>query len=113
MSWITAAEFARRVGCTRGNVSLSIKSGRLSSKHVRRDARNTYISTDALPAWQYTARKPMLPSVWAADAEPKPDWQAIADRFNSYIDPAAWGPPPWTADQLQTLQTLLEMASDE
>lgn len=41
------------------------------------------------------------------------DWQAITDRFNSYIDPHAWGPPPWTADQLQTLQTLLEMATDE
>jgi hypothetical protein len=54
----------------------------------------------------------MLPSVWAADAEPEPDWEAIADRFNSYIDPAAWQPPPWTADQLQTMQALLEMACD-
>jgi hypothetical protein len=42
-----------------------------------------------------------------------PDWQAIADRFNSYIDPHAWGPPPWSADQVATLALVLEMASDE
>ena len=55
----------------------------------------------------------MLPSVWAADAEPKPDWEAIADRFNAFIDPAAWGPPPWSADQVATLALVLEMATDE
>lgn len=32
-----------------------------------------------------------------------------AERLNGYLEPAAWGPPPWTADQWQTLRVVLEL----
>lgn len=36
MSWISAAELARRAGCTRAAVGKAISSGRISAEHVRR-----------------------------------------------------------------------------
>jgi len=38
------------------------------------------------------------------------DETAWAQRANSYLDCSAWGPPPWTADQWQTLLVLIELA---
>ena len=34
---------------------------------------------------------------------------ALAQRCNAYLDCSAWGPPPWSADQWQTLRVVLEM----
>jgi len=37
------------------------------------------------------------------------DQEAWAQRCNSYLDCSAWGPPPWTADQWQTIRVVLEL----
>lgn len=34
------------------------------------------------------------------------------ERANAYLDCSCWGPPPWTADQWQTLRVVMEMAYD-
>jgi hypothetical protein len=41
------------------------------------------------------------------------DQEAWAQRCNSYLDCSAWGPPPWTPDQWQTLRVVLEMVVGE
>jgi len=57
MSWITAAEFARRMKCSRANVTQAIRGGRIASKHVRRDGTRVMVSTAAVPSWLATASK--------------------------------------------------------
>jgi len=37
------------------------------------------------------------------------DEEAWAQRANSYLDCSAWGPPPWSADQLATLRVVLDI----
>ncbi len=40
------------------------------------------------------------------------DEEALAARCNAMLDCSGWGPPPWTADQWQTLRVVLEMAGE-
>ena len=40
------------------------------------------------------------------------DLEAQAELCNRYLDCSAWGPPPWSKEQWQTLRVVLEMASD-
>lgn len=100
------------VGVTPQAVHKRIRAGTIASDTTASGQR--ILKRDGLERrwWGSTQRIADMPGHGRA-ALAAPDWQAIADRFNAFIDPAAWGPPPWTADQLQTLQTLLEMASDE
>lgn len=57
MSWISAADFARRMKCSRANVAQSIKSGRIAPEHVRRSGNSVLISTDCAEDWRATASK--------------------------------------------------------
>jgi len=57
MSWITSAEFSRRMGCSRANVTQAIRSGRLRPEHVRRDGTRVMVNTAAIPNWQATASR--------------------------------------------------------
>ena len=44
-------------------------------------------------------------------AAPALDWWGdVASSCNRYLDVDCWGPPPWTADQWQTLRVVMEMA---
>ena len=36
---------------------------------------------------------------------------AVAQRCNAYLDCSAWGPPPWSGEQWQTLRVVLEMVA--
>lgn len=47
----------------------------------------------------------------AALCEAQNELEEIAERANAYLDCSAWGPPPWTADQWQTLKVILELAN--
>jgi len=38
------------------------------------------------------------------------DLEAQAELCNRYLDCSAWGPPPWSKEQWQTLRVVLEMA---
>jgi len=38
------------------------------------------------------------------------DLEAQAELCNRYMDCSAWGPPPWSAEQWQTLRVVLEVA---
>ena len=40
------------------------------------------------------------------------DQEAWAHRCNSYLDCSAWGAPPFTADQWQTLRVVLELVAE-
>ena len=39
------------------------------------------------------------------------DLEAQAELCNRYLDCGAWGPPPFTADQWQTIRVVLEMVA--
>ncbi len=99
------------VGVTAQAVHKRIRAGTITSDTTASGQR--ILKRDGLERrwWGSSQRIADMPDHGRA-ALAAPDWQAIADRFNAFIDPHAWGPPPWTADQLQTLQTLLEMACD-
>ena len=57
MSWIAAAEFSRRMQCSRANVTQAISSGRIAPEHVRRDGTRVLVNTNAIPSWQATASR--------------------------------------------------------
>jgi hypothetical protein len=113
--WITAAAFARLVGCSKPNVTQSIQRGRIKVNDLRRDGRNTYINTRAVADWQATSTSGLPALAWAAPAAavpPPPDWQQIAAAANPMLDPDLWGPPPWPADRWATLAMVLSLATD-
>jgi hypothetical protein len=41
------------------------------------------------------------------------DEEALAARCNAMLDWSAWGPPPWSGAQWQTLRVVLEMEPDD
>lgn len=45
-------------------------------------------------------------------AEPAPNWAAIAAIANGFLQPSAWGPPPWSPDQWATLGMVLSLAEE-
>ncbi len=112
-AFVTVAEAAVIVGVTPAAVHKRIRAGTIASETARNGQR--ILKRDGLERrwWGSSQRIADMPDHGRQAISSAPDWQAIADRFNAFIDPAAWGPPPWTADQLQTLQTLLELATDE
>ena len=57
MTWISAADFARRMKCSRANVAQSIKSGRIRPEHVRRTGTAVLIDTACSEDWRATASK--------------------------------------------------------
>jgi hypothetical protein len=57
MSWVTAAEFSRKMQCSRANVTQGISSGRIAPDHVRRDGSRVMVSTGAIPDWQATSSR--------------------------------------------------------
>ncbi len=111
-AFVTVAEAAVIVGVTPQAVHKRIRAGTIPSETARNGQR--ILKRDGLERrwWGSSRRVADMPGHGRAAISSAPDWQAIADRFNAFIDPHAWGPPPWTADQLQTLQALLEMAAD-
>ena len=40
------------------------------------------------------------------------DLEAQAELCNRYLDCKAWGAPPWTRDQWQTLRVVLDLANN-
>ncbi len=101
------------VGVTPQAVHKRIRAGTIASDTTAGGQR--ILKRDGLERrwWGSSQRVADMPDHGRQAISSAPDWQAIADRFNSYIDPHAWGPPPWSADQVATLALVLEMASDE
>jgi hypothetical protein len=62
-----------------------------------------YLSDEALEA-------ALAPITTWCDAQR--DLEAVAQRANACLDYSAWGPPPWKADQWQTLRVVFEMAGE-
>lgn len=129
--WITAAAFARLVGCSRSNVRQSIQRGRIAASDLRRDGRHQWINTRAIADWQATSASDLPALAWGHGSglpsdneleealEPinqwiesrEPDWEAIAARLNNYLG-ASWPGVPFNAEQTATLALLLSMAEE-
>lgn len=94
MTWISAADFARRMKCSRANVAQSIKSGRIRPEHVRRSGTAVLIDTACSEDWRATASKrrgvaePMLPSPRTA---PRPTPMPMPAMECPGLPPPAWG----------------------
>jgi hypothetical protein len=113
-AFVTVAEAAVIVGVTPQAVHKRIRAGTIPSEAARNGQR--ILRRDGLERrwWGSSQRIADMPDHGRqAISSTQPDWQAIADRLNSFIDPHAWTAPPWSADQVATLQTLLELATDE
>jgi hypothetical protein len=41
------------------------------------------------------------------------DLEAQAELCNRYLDCSAWGPPPWSAEQWQTLRVVLSLTEEK
>jgi hypothetical protein len=89
MNWITAAEFARRMKCSRANVTQGIKGGRIAAEHVRRDGTTVRISSEAIPSWLATASKRRPKAQSPAEAAGPP--AAPAKAPGTDLPVLAWG----------------------
>ena len=80
------------------------------------DGRSTYLETEpeGLPTLKQQVQRHtechFNSPLWRL--EPEPSQEAWAQRCNSYLECAAWGGPPFTADQWATLRVVLELASN-
>ncbi len=113
MSWITAANFAARVGCSRSNITQGVNNGRIAKCNVRRDGKNLYINTAAIADYDAT-RKNSLPAMFWSEIEPQKidlTIEQITKNLNNYLGDT-WPAPPWDADQVTTLLTCLELARE-
>lgn len=113
MSWITAATFATRVGCSRSNITQGVNNGRIAKYNVRRDGKNLYINTNAIADYDAT-RKNTLPAMfWSETTKIKEELttEQITDNLNDYLGDT-WPAPPWSAEQVSTLLVCLEMAKE-
>ena len=113
MSWITAATFASRVGCSRSNITQGVNNGRIAKCNVRRDGKNLYINTAAIADYNAT-RKNSLPAMfWSETTEIKEELtiEQITENLNDYLGDN-WPPPPWDAEQVATLLVCVEMARE-
>lgn len=98
MTWISAADFARRMKCSRANVAQSIKSGRIRPEHVRRTGTAVLISTDSAEDWRATASKrrginePMPVSTTPSpNTAPRPTPMPMPAVECPGLPPPAWG----------------------
>jgi len=135
-TWITAAAFAKRMGCSRSNVTQSIATGRIQPQYVRRDGTRVRVNTACTADWEATSnqqhQKGLPPMAWGgaeeiseaeldAALEPinqwieardqAPAWGPVAARLNGYLGDG-WPAPPWDGDQVATLALCLEMARE-
>ena len=113
MSWVTAATFAARVGCSRSNITQGVNNGRIAKCNVRRDGKNLYINTAAIADYDAT-RKNSLPAMfWSETTEIKEELtiEQITENLNDYLGDN-WPAPPWDAEQVATLLVCVEMARE-
>lgn len=96
MTWISAADFARRMKCSRANVAQSIKSGRIRPEHVRRTGTAVLIDTACSEDWRATASKRRgiaepLPAAVPAGPIPAPRTTPMPAVECPGLPPPAWG----------------------
>lgn len=96
MTWISAADFARRMKCSRANVAQSIKSGRIRPEHVRRTGTAVLISTDCAEDWRATASKRRgiaepMPATVPPGPIPAPRPSPMPVPMVEELPPPAWG----------------------
>jgi hypothetical protein len=96
MTWITSAEFSRRMGCSRANVTQAIRSARLRPEHVRRDGTRVMVNTAAIPDWQATTSRRRgiaepMPAAMPAGPIPAPRTTPMPAVECPGLPPPAWG----------------------
>ena len=96
--WVNNAEFARIVDCSRSNVTQGIRAGRIKAEYLQRNESGKVqrINTAALADWKATGRPYQKP------------WEQVAAE---YLGPD-WGPPPWSAEQWQTVAMVCDLARE-
>ena len=96
--WVSCAEFSRIVDCSRSNVAQSLKNGRIKAAYLKQSetGRITAINTAALADWKATGKPYQKP------------WEQVAAE---YLGPN-WGPPPWSAEQWQTVAMVCDLARE-
>ncbi len=130
--WLTVAEAALTLQVTSQAVYRALGAGRLPFRMIegrkcvkregltaaywgtsqRRDPRAVQASVQALDEISYDDLARHTDQVMAGlDAAPSVHWQRIAELVNGFLGPD-WPAPPWTAEQVNTLEMCLALAHD-
>jgi excisionase family DNA binding protein len=103
---ITVKQAAVRLGVSCAAIYKGLGAGRLAYQLV--GGRRMLRSEGLEQRWHGSSqRRRVIPPA----PEPGPDWAAIAEAANAYLD-ASWGPPPWPADRWATLAMVASLASE-
>lgn len=94
-------DFAKLANTKPANLSNGIRNGRISEHYIMRDARGRVASINAaaLADWIALSR----PAVTITR-----EWPDVAAE---YLGPN-WGPPPWSAEQWQTVAMVVDLARE-
>lgn len=105
MALISVQQAAATLGVSAASVYKALRVGRLPPRRV---GNRLMVEREGLSArWHGSSqRRAVVP------AEPGPNWAAIAQQANAYLDCGAWGPPPWPADRWATLAMVISLAEE-
>jgi len=117
---LNTSEAARHLGySTRTTLQRLLAAGLLEDYRRPGGGRQVLLETDppGLPSLRsavqgLTQIRYNSPLWRQSGAEEASALERVAERCNSYLDCSAWGPPPWTADQWQTLRVVMELAAE-
>jgi hypothetical protein len=114
---LTVSELSRQSGISRQSVYRAIRDGRLSRYLITAPDGRRLLEPEALEFCTNGGIRGRRDSPWMqwSDAPAVPDGprlEHVAGWGNALIDAAAWGPPPWTVEQWQSLRVVLEQAID-
>lgn len=88
--WITAATFARSMGCSRANVTQAVQTGRIQPQFVRRDGTSMRINTGCIPDWEATSTRHrqdgLLPMAWGKPEAATPVAEMTDDQLAGYCN---------------------------
>jgi hypothetical protein len=110
-----AGDEAPRISTTRRDSGIQrlVKAGHLRNYERGSQGRALMLDTapPGLPTLQEAVRSLTVARVDSPLSKPKiRDWEAIAEKCNSMLDPSLWGAPPWSADRWAGLAGVLAIA---
>lgn len=107
MAALTISDAAKAIGhASRSQLYRLIQDGRLDD-FVRHENGRRMIEVNGLAAAVREATQQRINSVTRMEGTEPMNWEAIAERCNGWLDPEAWGKPPWDPVRWATLYRCL------
>ena len=104
---VTQSEAARILGRSVSTISRAIAQGKLQyADSTKRLLDRRTLVDDFLRGTRPRIDRPIN------QPDSSSEWELIAQYANEMLEPALWGPPPWSADRWAALAGVLELSME-